>query len=201
MRKQTILASLVAIGFAGPALATDNFSYSFVEAGWVNQEFDDLDVDADGPGVRGSFELTPALHLFGSYTDLDFDVGSGGDVSGESLALGVGYAWTVNPKLDLVGNLAYLRNEFDVQFAGIGSGSAKDDGLGLSGYVRARPIEQLELTGGLNYVDFDNAGDDTYFTVGARFFFTKKFAAGLDISLNSDTTAYMLGGRFDFGGK
>ena len=45
MRKQTmILASLAALGFAGPALATEGFSYSFVELGWVNQEFDDLDV-------------------------------------------------------------------------------------------------------------------------------------------------------------
>ncbi len=35
-----------------------------------------------------SFELTPALHLFGSYSDQDFDLGVGNDVNGESLTLG-----------------------------------------------------------------------------------------------------------------
>jgi hypothetical protein len=201
MRKQTILASLAALGFAGPALATEGFSYSFVELGWVNQEFDDLDVDADGPGVRASIELTPAFHLFGTYSDQDFDLGAGNDVNGESLAVGAGYAWSLNPKVDLVGNIAYLRAELDVQITGFGGGSVEDDGLGVAGYVRARPVEQLELTGGLNYVDLDDTGDDTYFTVGARFFFTKMFAVGLDVSLNSDTTAYVLGGRFNFGAK
>lgn len=201
MRKQTILASLAALGFAGPALATDGFSYTFIEAGWVNQELDDFDVDADGPGIRASVELTPAFHLFGTYSDLDFDVGAGGDVSGESLSLGAGYAWSLNDKVDLVGNLAWLRQEVDVNLSGFGSGSAEDDGFGVSGYVRARPIEQLELTGGLSFVDFDEGGDDTFFTVGARFFFTKMFAIGADISLNSDTTTYMLGGRVNFGAK
>jgi hypothetical protein len=199
MRKQTILASLAALGFAGPALATEGFSYSFVEVGWVNQEFDDLDVDADGPGIRASVELAPSFHLFGSYSDQDFDVGSGSDINGESLSLGAGYAWSLNPTVDIVGNVAYLREELDVQISGFGSGSMEDDGLGVAGYVRARPIEQLELTGGLSYVDFDESGDDTFFTAGARYFFTKQFAAGLDVTLNSDTTAFILGGRFNFG--
>jgi opacity protein-like surface antigen len=201
MRKQTILASLMVLGFAGPALATEGFSYSFVELGWVSQDFDDLDVDADGPGIRASIELTPAFHLFGSYSDQDFDVGTDSDVNGESITLGAGYAWSLSSKVDLVANAAYLRQELDVQLAGFGSGSVEDDGLGVGAYVRARPIEQLELTGGLNYVDFDDSGDDTYFSAGARFFVTKMFALGLDVQLNSDTTAFILGGRFDFGAR
>jgi hypothetical protein len=201
MRKQTILASLVALGFAGPALATEGFSYSFVELGWVSQEFDDLNVDADGPGIRASIELTPAFHLFGSYSDQDFDLGAGNDVNGEGLSLGAGYAWSLNSQVDLVAHVAYLRSELDLQVAGLGGGTLKDDGIGVGAYVRARPIEQLELTGGLAYSDFDDSGDDTFFSAGARFFITKMFAVGLDVTLNSDTTAFILGGRFDFGAK
>jgi hypothetical protein len=201
MRKQTILASLVALGFAGPALATEGFSYSFVELGWVSQEFDDLNVDADGPGIRASIELTPAFHLFGSYSDRDFDLGAGNDVNGEGLSLGAGYAWSLNSQVDLVAHVAYLRSELDLQVAGLGGGTLKDDGIGVGAYVRARPIEQLELTGGLAYSDFDDSGDDTFFSAGARFFITKMFAVGLDVTLNSDTTAFILGGRFDFGAK
>jgi hypothetical protein len=89
----------------------------------------------------------------------------------------------------------------DIQVSGLGSDSVDVDGYGVAGYVRARPIDRLELTGGLSYADFDELGDDTFFTAGARFFFTQMFAVGLDVSLNSDTTAYILGGRFNFGGK
>jgi hypothetical protein len=164
-------------------------------------EFDDVDVDGDGLGIRGSFELTPAFHLFASYADQSFDVGAGADVDGQSLSVGAGYAWTLHPQVDLVGNVAYLRDEYDVQLSGVGSGSFEDDGFGVGGYVRGRPIEQLELTGGLNFVDYDETGSDTFFTAGARFFFTPMFAAGLDISLNSDNTTYILGGRINFGAK
>jgi hypothetical protein len=66
MRKQAILISIAALCFAGPTVATEAFSYSFVELGWVNQTLDDVDVDANGPGARVSVELTPACHLFGS---------------------------------------------------------------------------------------------------------------------------------------
>ena len=199
--KQTILGLLLSLGIAGHAFATEGFSYSYAELGWVKQDFDDLDVEGDGPGIRASFELTPALHLFGSFSDQDFDVGANDDVNGESLALGAGYAWSISPQIDIVGNAAYLREEIDVQLAGVGSGSFEDDGFGIAGYVRARPVERLELTGGLNYVDFDESGDDTLFTAGARFFVTRMFALGVDVTLNDDTTTYVLGGRINFGGK
>ncbi len=201
MRKQAILISIAALCFAGPAAATEAFSYSFVELGWVSQTLDDVDVDATGPGARVSVELTPAFHLFGSYSEQDFDLGSGSDVNGESLALGAGHAWSLSSKVDLVANVAYLRDELDVQVSGFGSGSVEVDGYGVAGYIRARPVDRLELTGGLSYTDFDELGNDTFFTAGARFFFTQMFAVGLDVSLNSDTTAYILGGRFNFGGK
>jgi hypothetical protein len=200
MRKQAVLISIAALCFAGPAVATEAFSYSFVELGWVKQTLDDLDVDADGPGARVSVELTPAFHLFGSYSEQDLDLGSGSDVNGESLALGAGHAWSLSSKLDLVANVAYLRDELEIQGFG-GSGSMEVDGYGVAGYVRMRPVNQLELTGGLSYTDFDELGDDTFFTAGARFFFTQMFAVGVDVSLNSDSTAYILGGRFNFGGR
>jgi len=199
MRKGMILGSLAALALTGPALASDGFSYSYVELGWVNTEFDDLNADGDGLGIRGSFEFTPSFHAFASYTDQDFDVGAGGNVSGELLEIGGGYAWSLSPQLDIVGRLAYLDQSIDVSIAGFGGATFEDDGFGIGGYVRGRPFEQLELTGGLDFVDMDLGGSDTYFGVGARFFFTKMFAAGLDMRLNSDDTTYTLGGRFNFG--
>lgn len=198
MRKEIILGSLAALGLAGPALASDGFSYSYAELGWVNTEFDDLGADGDGFALRGSFEFTPALHGFAQLADQDFDVGGGAEVGGEAMELGVGYAWTMSPTVDIVGKLAYVTQEIDVNIAGFG-GSFDDDGFGIGGYVRAQPVDRLELTGGIDLVDMDLGGSDEYLSLGARFFFTKMFAAGLDLRLNSDDTSYMLGGRFNFG--
>lgn len=195
MRKELILGTIAALGLAGPAMATDGFSYSFVELGWINSEIDDLNADGDGFGIRGSMEFTPALHAFASYADQDFDV-AGIDVSGETLQIGFGYAWSVSPKMDVVGRVSY--NDITVDALGA---SADDSGIGLGGYLRGRPADRLELTGGIDLVDYDESGSDTEFGVGARFFFTKSFAAGVDVEFNDDGTSYMLGGRFSFGGR
>lgn len=197
MRKGMILASLAGLGLAGPALATDAFSYSYVELGWINSEIDDLNADGDGFGIRGSMEFTPALHAFASYSDQDFDLGSGVDATGETMEIGLGYAWTLSPKLDVVGRLSYTDISVDVNVSGF-TGSADDSGLGLGGYLRGSPMERLELTGGIDFVDYDESGSDTAFGLGGRFFFTKSFAAGADVTFNDDGTTYMLGGRFSF---
>jgi hypothetical protein len=190
MRKSMILASLAALGLGGTALASD-LNYSFVELGWQQAEFDDLDADGDGFGVRGSMAFTDALHGFVSYSDQSYDF----DVGGEFLEVGVGYAWSMSPKLDIVGRLAYLDTSFDIP----GFGDVSDDGFALGGYLRGKPMENLELTGGIDLVDYSDGGSDEQFGLGARYFFTKQFAAGLDMSFNDFGTTYTLGGRMSFG--
>ena len=190
MRRSMILASLAALGLGGPALASD-LNYSFVELGWQQAEFDDLDADGDGFGIRGSMEFTNALHGFVSYSDQSYDF----DVGGEFIEIGVGYAWSLSPKLDIVGRLAYLDTSFDIP----GFGDVSDDGFALGGYLRGKPMENLELTGGVDLVDYSDGGSDEQFGLGVRYFFTKQFAAGLDMSFNDFGTTYTLGGRMSFG--
>ena len=190
MRRSMILASLAALGLGGQALASD-LSYSYVELGWQQAEFDDLDADGDGFGIRGSMEFTDALHGFVSYSDQSYDF----DVGAEFIEIGVGYAWSASPKLDIVGRLAYLDTSVDIP----GFGEVSDDGFALGGYLRGKPTESLELTGGVDLVDYSDGGSDEQFGLGVRYFFTKQFAAGLDMSFNDFGTTYTLGGRMTFG--
>jgi hypothetical protein len=192
MRNGMILASLAALGLAGPAVAHD-FSYSFVELGWMQSEIDDLDADGDGFGIRGSMEFTPALHGFVSYSDQDFDF-AGLTATGETLEIGVGYAWSLSQNIDVVGRVLY--SDVSVEAAGV---SADDSGIGIGGYLRGAPTDRLELTGGIDLIDYDESGSDTAFGVGALFHFTKMFSGGLSMTFNDDGTQYMLGGRMNFG--
>lgn len=194
MRKMMVIGSLLALGVAGTALAAEEgFSYSNVELGYIDTELDDFDVSGDGFGLRGSWAFTPNVHGFASYSDLDFDH----DVSAETLRIGAGLNWPLSPRLDVIGRLSYVRAEMDVSF-GPFSASVDDSGFGLEAGVRGRPMEQLEVTGSLDYVDIGDA-DDTSLGVGARYYFTSQFAAGGDLSFNDDGTTIMLGLRFDFG--
>jgi hypothetical protein len=191
MRNGFILGSIAALSIAGPALAEGGFDYSYVELGYVKSEIDDLDIDGDGPGLRGSYEFTENFHAFAAYTDQDFDF----DVSATTLEVGAGLAWPLNPNLDVVGTVSYIKGEIDVPFFG----EFDDDGFALGAGLRARVVEKLELTGGLKHASFDEAGDDTTFGAGGRYFFTDMFAAGVDVDFDDDGTTWMLGGRLSFG--
>lgn len=194
MRTHVLLGSIAALSLAGPALAAD-FSYSYVELGWVNSELDDLDVDGDGFAIRGSFGFTRNLHAFAAYSDQDFDF----DVKGETLELGLGYAWPLTGNLDLVGRVSYLRTEAEVDLPVFGSLSVEDDGFGVGALLRGRIAERLELAGGFDYVNFDDGGDDVAASLGALYYFTRIFAAGANVQLTDDGTAWTIGACFDFG--
>jgi hypothetical protein len=141
MRKTVFLGMVAALGIAGPAMADEGFNYSYVDLGYVRSDLDDYNVSGDGFGVRGSYEITRNVHAFAAYSDQDFDF----NVNATTFELGAGYAWPVNPNLDLVGRASYVKAEVDAP----GIGSADDDGLGLGLGVRARVINVVELTGGL----------------------------------------------------
>lgn len=195
MRKAITVASAVAaLSLMAPAFGDEGFSYSFVELGYTSTEIDDLDVDGDGLGLRGSIEFTDMFHGFASYSDIDLDF----DVSATEMEIGAGLAHGISPNVDFVGTVSYLNLEVDLP---AGFGSVDDSAFALGAGLRGRVGEQLELTGGLKYAEFDEGGNDTAFNVGARYYFTKMFALGADIGFNEDGTSWTLGGRFDFGSK
>lgn len=191
MRKGLVFASIAAFGMAAPALAESSFDYSFVELGYVNTDLDDFDVDGDGFQLRGSLAVGGNVHVFANYSDQDFDF----NIDVKEYEVGAGYAWPVTSNLDVIGTLSYLKTEIDVP----GLGDLDDDGIGVGLGLRGRPLDQLELTAGLKYVDFDDIGDDTILNVGARYFFTNAFAAGVDVSHTDDITTWSIGARWSFG--
>jgi hypothetical protein len=191
MRKGLFLGILAGVGLAGSALADEGFNYSYVELGYVQSNLDDYNVDGNGYGLRGSYEFTRNIHAFAGYSDQDYDF----NVNATTLELGAGYALPVNPNMDVIGSASYVHAEVKAP----GFGSADDSGLGLGVGVRGRVMNTVELTGGLRYVDFDNSGSNTSFNAGGRYYFTNRFAAGLDADFDDAGTTWMLGGRYSFG--
>lgn len=182
----TLIASFALMPLAAQA---EGFSYTYLELGYVETDFDDFDEDADGFGLGGSFEITPQLFMFASYGDL-----SAGPVDFETYDIGGGYAWSISPKADIYGTLSYVKAE--AEFNGF---EADDDGYGVSVGIRHHVADQFELAAAINYVDLSDSGDDTSFGIAGRWYFVEQFALGLGIDFSDDAETYGISLRWEFG--
>ena len=180
--------------FTTPAFTAD-ISYNFVEAGYQEIDIDGglfggLDIDGDGYGVGGSFELNENWFVAASYSSADFDFG----VDVDELMLGTGYHVAISDNADFYGMFSYLTAEASTD----GFGSVDEDGYAATIGLRGMIGDRFELNGSLAYVDFGNGGDTTAFGAGALYNFSDVFAAGLSIDVDDDVTAYGIGFRVYF---
>lgn len=167
------------------------FEYTYVEVGYDETEFEvggAGDIDGDAITISGSYELNDEWHLFGAYSQGDLDFGF--DI--DTLALGAGYVFPLQSDIDLYGRILYIDSEID----GPGPLDADDDGLGLQFRIRGRVNEELELEGGIQYVDVADA--DTSLQASARYYFSDTFSAGIGFTFGGDADGIGINARFEF---
>lgn len=181
----TIAASLV---LAGSAVAAE-LDYNYAELRYIDTEL--FDVDGDGFEIGGSLELTPSIHLLGSFQTLDF--GSGLDRS--AFKVGGGYAMPLNPGTDLVARLFYIDGEIDPP----GPGDLDDSGFGFSAGARTMFTQRVEGRAFVNYVDLDRTSDELSFEIAGDFFLNDQVALGASLELGDDITTWTMGARWYFG--
>jgi hypothetical protein len=186
-----LLRSLFLGLFVVSATAAADINYNFIQGSYGQIEVDDVDADGDGFGIEGSVALTDRFHLFGGYTTADMDFG----VDLSQLEAGVGFNSPISETVDLIASLAYVSAEVDPP----GPGSVDDSGYAVGLGLRAMMTPQLELNGGIEFVDLDDSGDDTGFGAGFLYSFTDQFAAGLSGDWSDDFSSYQLNARMLFG--
>ena len=173
------------------ASAGAEFDYSYFEFTYADIEFDDIDVDGDALGIGGSYELNDDVFVFGSYQDADLDF----SVDATTIGIGVGYHTALSERADLVADVSYQWVEVDIP----GLGDEDDDGFGLGVGVRFAATPQVELNGGISYVDFGDGGDDTILSAGALYNFTDAFTGGISAGFGDDVSTIALVARLYFG--
>ena len=195
MFRKLLGLSLVMLAF--PAFAGD-ISYNYVQLGYEKIEIDDIqpgvNVDGDGFGVGGSFEVGENWFVAVSYSQADFDadVGFGISVDFDQINAGVGWHTTMSNNSDFYALLQYVQAEASVS----GFGSVDEDGIGATIGIRGMVTDKVELGGSIGYVDLGDAGDGTSFGANALYNFTPNFAAGVFLEFEEDTTGYGAGIRF-----
>ena len=172
----------------------DGLSYNYWEAAWVGADADNIPHNLDGWGVAGSFELTKEIFLAATYTDVSTDV-YGLRVGERDTTVSVGYAYSFTSNFDVIGRVGYVNADAEIEH--IGSGN--DDGYLIGVGVRDRPVDQVELEGGVQYVDLGKSGDNTAVGVGLFWYFVPQVAVAISGSYSNDATTYGIGIRGTWG--
>jgi hypothetical protein len=192
-----VAASATVTAPFAPALLQDAgtqsrpFGYTFVEAAAFLTDLDELDDDAEGFVLRGSYALDHQFYVFGSAATAEADVSGGGEVDVDSFELGAGLRTPVGESTDFFAQLAYVHAELDG-----GGFEDSDDGWSVGAGIRHWLLERLELDGTVAYVDVDDG--EVGFGAGARFYFTDRVSLGASAAFLDDSETYTLGVRLQF---
>jgi hypothetical protein len=191
IRKSLSIALLL---LAGPALAAD-ISYNYGQLGYQWATLEDvlpgLDVDGDGFGFGGAFEVGDSAFIQAGYQQTSFDYG----IDFNQISAGIGYHAALSQSTDFFAALSYVKAEVTV----VGAGATSEDGYGATIGVRGMVTEKLELDGTISYVDLGNGADGTAFGAAAIYNFTDIFSLALDVGLEEDAVSYGLGVRVYIG--
>jgi hypothetical protein len=188
------VCGLTLLLLAVPTFAAD-ISYNFIEAEYQEIDIDSgflggFDIDGDGYGIGGSFELNENWFIGASYSKADFDFG----VDLDQVMLGAGYHVPISDNADFYGMFSFVSAEASID----GFDSIDEDGYAATIGLRGMIGERFELNGSLAYVDFGNGGDSTAFGAGALYNFSDAFAAGFSVGIDDDVTTYGIGFRVYF---
>ncbi len=169
---------------------SQGLNYTYAEIGYGQVNFDSPDIDGDGFGIGGSYALTEQFHLLANYSTADLDF----DIDYTDFSVGFGFNSPISDTIDVVATLSYVYVELDAS----GFGSADDNGLGGGLGLRALVNPQIELFGGVEYIDLSDSGSDTSLGAGARYNFNEQFAVGFAGNWSDDANSYTLSGRMYF---
>lgn len=190
MKGFAVISCAAALAALAPAAhaATDQLGYTYLDAGYVSLDYDNA--DGDGWGMAASLAMTDRLHVYGAYEngEIEPDGFFGGNLDYTSYAAGLGLNLPVAPLVDVVGRVGYVYAEVE---------DFDDSGVGLFAGLRGRVATQFELEGGVDYVDLDDAGDDTAFSLAGRWYFADEFALGAGVTQGDDATTWSLRLRWE----
>lgn len=186
MRKLILSSALLAIlPFAAMAQSSDR-TYTYVEGGYQNVQ--SKGPDADGAYVKGSYEFGQSgVYAHGQYSYLDND---GPNFYPRSSSVGLGYYYTLNPDVDLLGEAAYERLDTNL---------GHDNGYRVSAGVRNTFNSRFE---GLAKVNYRDGGDYyrsyTSATLGLQYKLNETWALNGEAELHGDFQSYQVGVRANF---
>lgn len=203
MKKPFALA--LALAVAPFAASADPLSYTYVEGGYNKLHVDDedlIDREADGAFVRGSFALNGSVYLLGGASrasqDFRVDPTLRIDLDVTVLEAGIGYHQSMSERIDFIAELAYVRQDVDVD---AGSFGREDDsftgGRGSLG-VRGLAGENVEGVLKVGYLDGGDYDGTFVGTAGLQYRFNPTWGLSGEVEIIENSSRYLVGVRASF---
>lgn len=192
MKKIATLGAVMALAMSGAALAADDVSYSFVEAGYGYSEIGGgMVLDGDGFNLAASIELPANFVVAASYRDYDYGPGNLSELSA-----GIGYKWALGSSFNLLTAASYENQDY-------GSGD-EFSGFGIAVAVRGMVTDTVEIGASVKYNDLESPMPTFFSTsIGVRKYFNPSFAGGIEVRKSdfqiAGETSIIATLRYDFG--
>lgn len=191
MKNLLVSAALLTLGLSGTSSANEGPKWTFVQAGYLQADIEDTNIEPTGFGIGGSHLVGENVLLVGQYSTISDDI-FGIDVDLNSLSLGLGYKHSVTSVTDVYTVLSYEYVEFEG-----GGGSVDENGYGATVGIRSMVNNNIELSASMKYIDIDGESD-TAVGVAAYYYITPQFAVSAGYSVADDVDTIGLSARYTF---
>ena len=197
-KKNITFAALSLAMITAMPVSSAELSYTNMSVGYQAQTSDEpgFDLDSDGIKFDGSIAVTDLVFLRADYSLLGSDTVNVGPASDEvdlsRFSIGLGLHFPVAANTDLVTTFSYAGVEKDFI-----NTSIDEDGVIVSGGIRSKPTDIIELGANVNYVDIGNK-DDVGFGVTGRVFVLPVASIGLSFDKLDNSDRFTVDLRYDF---
>lgn len=171
---------------ASPVVLASEPSYTYAEGGYTN-----LDGDARGAYLKGSYDIANGFYAHGGYSHLELDNRFGlGSRDDASLAeLGLGWRYRATPKTDVLVEAAAARVDTDF-----------GDANGYRAAVGARfdLAPAWEASAKVNHYDGHDFSSATTGSLGVQYKFNQRWGVVAEAEFGDNMENYQVGVRANF---
>ncbi len=184
------LALVAALPFA--ASAADGLSYNYAEADYAKTQ---VNGDAEGWGVKGSYAFHPNFHAFGEFTRQEIN---GTDFETDQWRVGAGFNKEIAPTTDFVARVAYEKLDPRKNWA------LDQEGYSAEAGIRTAFGQHAEVYAMAGYGDFTkkhgiNPEGEFYGRLGGQVKLNQNWGINGDIKMNRDgDKQWTVGPRFSW---
>lgn len=172
-------------GYGYGGTGGSNFSYTYAELDYRYVDSEIGGDSVDGLALRGSYEVNPNLYFLASFSRLSDD----GDL--DEYRLGGGYKMPVSDRIDVFGQLSFVREEYDLD-----DNDDSENGFSLEAGARMWLTEQVEVNNRLEYRDVADNGWGV--GIGARYYVSPMVSLGGEFEAINGNEDLLLGVRFQW---
>ena len=184
--KSNLLALGLLAALASPAALAGDLSYTYAEAGYAN-----LDGDADGAYVKGSYDIAKGFYAHGRYAhfELDDNLGLGSNDDVAMSELGLGWRYDLGAKTDLLVEAAAAHIDTDF-------GNANGYRASLGARFDLAPAWEASVKA--NHYDGDDFLSATTGSVGVQWKFNQRWGVVADAEFGDNMDNFQVGVRASF---